>query len=50
MIGLRGRPFDQTERANKWPGESMTADREVKHRALGRGAVERGFRDGHFAH
>ncbi len=50
MIGLRGRPFDHTERANEWPGESITANRKIEHGALGRGAVERGFRDRHLAH
>ena len=50
VIGLRGRPFDQTERANERPRKTLAADREIQDRALRRSAVERGFRDGHFAH
>ena len=49
-VRLRGGPFDQTQRANERPRKSISADRKIKDRALGGSAVERGFRDGHFAH
>ena len=50
VIGLRGRPFEQAERANKRARKTPAADRKIQDRALGRGAVKSGFRDGHLAH
>ena len=50
VIGLRGGPFDQAERANERPGKAIAADRKIQDRALGGSAVKRGLRDGHFAH
>jgi signal transduction histidine kinase len=47
---LGRRPFDQTERANEFSRKPITADREIQDRALGRCAVERGFRERHLAH
>jgi len=50
VIGLRGCPFDQTQRANKRPRKPITADWKIKDRAVRRGTVERGCREGHLAH
>ena len=50
VIGLRGGPFHQAERANERPRKTPTADRKIQHRALGRSAVKSGLRDGHLAH
>ena len=50
VIGLRGGPFQQAKRANKGPRKTPAAHRKIQDRALGRGAIEGGFRDGHFAH
>ena len=50
VIGLRGRPLEQTERANERPRKTPAADRKIQDRALGRSAVESGLRDGHLAH
>ena len=49
-IRLRGGPFDQAQSANERPRKSIAADRKIQDRPLGGSAVERGFRDGHFAH
>ena len=50
VIRLRGRPFQQAERADERARKTPAADRKIQHRALGRGAVEGGLRDGHLAH
>jgi hypothetical protein len=50
MVGLGRAPFDQTQRANERPAESITADRKIQDRAVGRRAVKRILRYGHFAH
>ena len=50
VIGLRGGPLEQTEGANEGPGKTITADRKIQDRALGRSAVKGGRRDGHLAH
>ncbi len=50
VIGLRRGPFDQTERANEWPGEAISTDRKIQDRPLGRRSIQRRLRDGHFAH
>src|SRR5205085_3710569 len=49
-VRLRRRPFDQTQCPDERSRKSISTDWKVKDRALGRSAVERGFRDGHFAH
>ena len=50
MIDLRGRPFDQTQRADERSGKSITAYREIEHRAVSGRAMERIRRKRHLAH
>ena len=50
MIGLRGRPFDQAQRANERPREPIAAHRKIQHRAVGGRAMERIRWQGHLAH
>src|SRR5947207_10323716 len=41
MIDLRSRPVDQTQRADERSGKSITAYREIEHRAVSGRAMER---------
>src|ERR1043166_5108098 len=50
MIGLRGCPFDQTQRADERSGKSIAAYREIEHRAVSGCAMERIRRKRHLAH
>ena len=50
MVGLRGRPFDQTQCANKRPRKPITAHGKIKYRPVGRGAVKGIRREGDLAH
>ena len=49
-VRLRGGPFYQAQGANEGSRKAIPANRKIKDRPLGGSAVERGFRDGHFAH
>ena len=50
VIGLGGGPLNDPESANEWARETVTADRKVKDRALGGGAIERRLGERHFSH
>ena len=50
MVGLGRAPFDQTQRANERPAETITADGKIYNRALSRCAMKCVLGHGHFAH
>src|SRR6266436_8238268 len=50
MVGLRGRPFDQTQRANERSRKSIAAHRKIEDRAVSGSAMERIRRKRHLAH
>ena len=49
-VGLGGRELDEGQGPDEPPREARAGDREVEHRALRRGAVQRIDRDGYLAH
>ena len=50
VIGLRGRPLNQPQRANEWARKSIAAYEKIQHRAVRRRTMKRVRRQGHLTH